>query len=72
MLPSSLVWTAWTVPVIHEEILTRSGRGCHAATPFNADDEDEATQNFVKKYQEQYGETPIQFAATPMDLRVRL
>ena len=31
------------------------------------DDEDEATQSFVKKYQEKYGETPIQFAADAYD-----
>ena len=41
--------------------------GVMLLTPFNADDEDEATQNFVKKYQEQYGETPIQFAADAYD-----
>ena len=36
-------------------------------TPFNADAEDEATQNFVAKYQEQYGEVPNQFAADAYD-----
>lgn len=36
-------------------------------TPFNADDEDEATQHFVKAYQEKYNETPIQFAADAYD-----
>ena len=41
--------------------------GVMLLTPFNADDEDEATQSFVKKYQEKYGETPIQFAADAYD-----
>lgn len=41
--------------------------GVMLLTPFNADDEDEATQNFVKQYQEKYGETPIQFAADAYD-----
>ena len=36
-------------------------------TPFAADAEDEATQNFVAAYQEAYGETPIQFAANAYD-----
>ena len=36
-------------------------------TPFAADAEDEATQNFVAAYQEAYGETPIQFAADAYD-----
>ena len=36
-------------------------------TPFNADAEDEATQNFVTKYKETYGETPNQFAADAYD-----
>lgn len=41
--------------------------GVMLLTPFNADDEDEATQSFVKKYQEKYGETPIQFVADAYD-----
>ena len=36
-------------------------------TPFVADATDEATVNFVTKYQEAYGETPIQFAADAYD-----
>ena len=54
-------------------ILTQVGfdpalaEGVMLLTPFNADDEDEATQSFVKKYQEKYGETPIQFAADAYD-----
>ena len=41
--------------------------GVMLLTPFNADDEDEATQHFVKAYQDKYGETPIQFAADAYD-----
>lgn len=36
-------------------------------TPFAADSEDEAVQSFVKKYKEQYGDTPNQFAADAYD-----
>ena len=36
-------------------------------TPFSADADDEATQNFVAKYKEKYGETPNQFAADAYD-----
>ena len=36
-------------------------------TPFNADSTDEKTASFVKKYQEQFGETPNQFAADAYD-----
>ena len=36
-------------------------------TPFAADSEDELTQNFVKNYQEAYGEIPNQFAADSYD-----
>ena len=36
-------------------------------TPFVADAEDEATQSFVAKYQEKYGEIPKQFAADAYD-----
>ena len=36
-------------------------------TPFSADAEDEATKNFVAKYQEKYGEVPNQFAADAYD-----
>ena len=54
-------------------ILTMDGfdaslaEGVMLLTPFNADDEDEATQHFVKAYQEKYNETPIQFAADAYD-----
>ena len=54
-------------------ILTMEGfdaslaEGVMLLTPFNADAEDEATQNFVTKYQEQYGEVPNQFAADAYD-----
>ena len=46
---------------------TSLAEGVMLLTPFNADDEDEATQNFVKAYQDKYGETPIQFAADAYD-----
>ena len=36
-------------------------------TPFNADSEDQATKDFVAKYQEQYGAIPNQFAADAYD-----
>ena len=36
-------------------------------TPFNPSSEDERTQNFVQKYQEQFGEVPNQFAADAYD-----
>ena len=36
-------------------------------TPFNADATDEKTASFVKKYKEQFGETPNQFAADAYD-----
>ncbi len=36
-------------------------------TPFNADATDDLTVNFVKKYQEAYGEIPNQFAADGYD-----
>ena len=46
---------------------TSLAEGVMLLTPFNADDEDEATQHFVKAYQEKYNETPIQFAADAYD-----
>lgn len=46
---------------------TALAEGLMLLTPFNADDEDEATQKFVKAYQDKYGETPIQFAADAYD-----
>ena len=36
-------------------------------TPFAADATDDLTVNFVKKYNEKYGETPNQFAADAYD-----
>ena len=36
-------------------------------TPFSADATDEKTANFVKKYQEKYGDVPNQFAADAYD-----
>ncbi|MCM1297630.1 MAG: ABC transporter substrate-binding protein, partial [Muribaculaceae bacterium] len=41
--------------------------GVMLLTPFNADAEDEKTQNFVKTYQEKHGEVPNQFAADAYD-----
>lgn len=46
---------------------TSLAEGVMLLTPFNADDEDEATQHFVKADQEKYNETPIQFAADAYD-----
>ena len=54
-------------------ILTMDGfdatlaEGVMLLTPFNADAEDEKTQNFVAKYEEQFGEIPNQFAADAYD-----
>jgi len=54
-------------------ILTMEGfdaslaEGVMLLTPFNADAEDEKTQNFVATYQEQFGEIPNQFAADAYD-----
>ena len=41
--------------------------GVYLLTPFSADAEDERTQSFVSKYQEQYGEIPNQFGADTYD-----
>lgn len=41
--------------------------GVYLLTPFAADAEDEATQSFVSKYEEQFGGTPNQFAADAYD-----
>ncbi len=46
---------------------TSLAEGVVLLTPFNADDEDEATKSFVSKYQEAYGDTPNQFAADAYD-----
>ena len=41
--------------------------GVYLLTPFSADAEDETTQNYVAKYQEDYGEIPNQFGADTYD-----
>lgn len=46
---------------------TSLAEGVMLLTPFSADAEDERTQTFVKTYQEQFGETPNQFAADAYD-----
>ncbi|MDO4285618.1 MAG: ABC transporter substrate-binding protein [Eubacteriales bacterium] len=46
---------------------TSLAEGVMLLTPFNADAEDERTQSFVQKYQEQFGEVPNQFAADAYD-----
>ena len=46
---------------------TSLAEGCMLLTPFVATAEDEATQAFVSKYEEDYGETPNQFAADSYD-----
>lgn len=50
-----------------ENFDTALAEGVMLLTPFAADAEDEATQAFVKAYQEAYGETPNQFAADAYD-----
>ena len=46
---------------------TSLAEGVMLLTPFNAAAEDEATQSFVNKYKELYGEVPNQFAADAYD-----
>ncbi len=46
---------------------TSLAEGVMLLTPFVASASDEKTVNFVTKYQEAYGETPIQFAADAYD-----
>ena len=46
---------------------TSLAEGLMLLTPFNASGTDEATANFVSKYEEAYGETPNQFAADGYD-----
>lgn len=41
--------------------------GAMLLTPFAADAKDELTQNFVKSYEDKYGDTPNQFAADSYD-----
>lgn len=50
-----------------EEFDTSLAEGVMLLTPFAADAEDEATQNFVKAYRDAHGETPNQFAADAYD-----
>lgn len=46
---------------------TSLAEGCMLLTPFVATAEDEATKSFVSTYEEDYGETPNQFAADSYD-----
>ena len=46
---------------------TSLAEGVMLLTPFSADATDEKTQNFVKTYQEKYGDVPNQFAADAYD-----
>ena len=46
---------------------TALAEGVYLLTPFSADAQDEATQSFVTKYQEQFGGIPNQFAADAYD-----
>lgn len=46
---------------------TKLAEGVMLLTPFSADAKDEKTVNFVKKYQDSFGEVPIQFAADGYD-----
>ncbi|MCR5389226.1 MAG: ABC transporter substrate-binding protein [Lachnospiraceae bacterium] len=46
---------------------TSKAEGVILLTPFSADAEDAATQSFVGKYNDQFGETPSQFAADGYD-----
>ena len=50
-----------------ENFDTSLAEGVMLLTPFAADAQDEATQAFVAKYQEAYGEVPNQFAADAYD-----
>jgi branched-chain amino acid transport system substrate-binding protein len=50
-----------------ENFDTALAEGVMLLTPFSADADDERTQTFVKTYQEQFGETPNQFAADAYD-----
>ena len=50
-----------------ENFDTSLAEGVMLLTPFAADAQDEATQSFVAKYQEAYGEVPNQFAADAYD-----
>ena len=50
-----------------ENFDTSLAEGVMLLTPFNPSSDDERTQNFVKKYEEKYGEIPNQFAADAYD-----
>ena len=50
-----------------ENFDTSLAEGVMLLTPFAADAQDELTVNFVKQYNEKYGETPNQFAADAYD-----
>ena len=50
-----------------ENFDTKLAEGLMLLTPFAADAQDELTQKFVTTYKENYGETPIQFAADAYD-----
>lgn len=50
-----------------ENFDTSLAEGVMLLTPFAADAADDATQNFVAKYQDAYGEVPNQFAADGYD-----
>ena len=50
-----------------ENFDTKLAEGLMLLTPFAADAQDELTQKFVTSYKENYGETPIQFAAYAYD-----
>ena len=50
-----------------ENFDTKLAEGLMLLTPFAADAQDELTKKFVTSYKENYGETPIQFAADAYD-----
>lgn len=50
-----------------ENFDTKLAEGLMLLTPFAADAQDELTQKFVTSYKENYGETPMQFAADAYD-----
>ena len=50
-----------------ENFDVKLAEGVYLLTPFAADADDEATKNFVSKYQEQFGGIPNQFAADAYD-----
>lgn len=50
-----------------ENFDVKLAEGVYLLTPFAADADDEATKNFVSKYEEKFGGTPNQFAADAYD-----